>query len=278
MVTKTNMKTLRILSLGAGVQSTVLALMIEKGELPMVDCAIFADTGAEPKAVYEHLDWLEKQLSYPVHRVQWRNLKEDILNASIGEYHGFTAPFYTMDSKGKKGILMRQCTADYKIKPVVQKIRQLMGYQKGERVDKKIWKVEQLIGISTDEMQRMKVNPHKYIENQYPLIEKNMTRYHCLMWSKNNNYPQPPRSACTFCPFHSNKEWARVKENKEEWEEVVTIDFAIRNTDQFKKNNKKNGLMYLHNSCVPINEIDFNEDDGQFAFDFKDECEGMCGN
>ena len=98
------------------------------------------------------------------------------------------------------------------------------------------------------------------------------------MWSKNNNYPQPPRSACTFCPFHSNKEWARVKENKEEWEEVVTIDFAIRNTDQFKKNNKMNGLMYLHNSCVPINEIDFNEDDGQFAFDFKDECEGMCGN
>ncbi len=53
------MKTLRVLSLGAGVQSTTLALMIEKGEIPMVDAAIFADTGAEPKAVYDHLDWLE---------------------------------------------------------------------------------------------------------------------------------------------------------------------------------------------------------------------------
>jgi hypothetical protein len=34
---------LRILSLGAGVQSSALALMIEKGEVPMVDAAIFAD-------------------------------------------------------------------------------------------------------------------------------------------------------------------------------------------------------------------------------------------
>jgi hypothetical protein len=36
---------LRILSLGAGVQSSTLALMINKGEVPMVDAAIFADTG-----------------------------------------------------------------------------------------------------------------------------------------------------------------------------------------------------------------------------------------
>ena len=78
------MKTLRVLSLGAGVQSTTLALMIEKGEIPMVDAAIFADTGAEPQNVYDHLDWLEKQLSYPVYRVQWRNLKQDILDASVG--------------------------------------------------------------------------------------------------------------------------------------------------------------------------------------------------
>tara|TARA_Y100000004_G_scaffold56621_1_gene62990 strand:- start:841 stop:966 length:126 start_codon:yes stop_codon:yes gene_type:complete len=34
------LKNLRVLSLGAGVQSSTLALMIEKGEIPMVDCAI----------------------------------------------------------------------------------------------------------------------------------------------------------------------------------------------------------------------------------------------
>lgn len=41
---------LRALSLGAGVQSTTMALMAAHGEIgPMPDCAIFADTGWEPK-------------------------------------------------------------------------------------------------------------------------------------------------------------------------------------------------------------------------------------
>ena len=48
---------LRTISLGAGVQSTTMALMAARGEIgPMPDCAIFADTGWEPKQVYEHLD------------------------------------------------------------------------------------------------------------------------------------------------------------------------------------------------------------------------------
>ena len=85
-----------------GVQSTTLALMIEKGEIPMVDCAIFSDVKGEPQKVYEHLDWLEKQLSYPLHRVTWRDLKQDVLDASVGKYKGFTAPFYTLDESGKK--------------------------------------------------------------------------------------------------------------------------------------------------------------------------------
>lgn len=47
---------LRALSLGAGVQSTTMALMAAHGEIgPMPDCAIFADTGWEPRAVYDHL-------------------------------------------------------------------------------------------------------------------------------------------------------------------------------------------------------------------------------
>ena len=53
---------LRVLSLGAGVQSSTLALMIEKGEIPMVDCAIFADVKGEPQEVYKWLDWLETEL------------------------------------------------------------------------------------------------------------------------------------------------------------------------------------------------------------------------
>jgi 3'-phosphoadenosine 5'-phosphosulfate sulfotransferase (PAPS reductase)/FAD synthetase len=74
----------RFLSLGAGVQSSTVALMIAHGELEPVEAAIFADTGWESPKVYEWLEWLEKQLPFPVHRVQRGNLREDILNKREG--------------------------------------------------------------------------------------------------------------------------------------------------------------------------------------------------
>lgn len=112
---------LRILSLGAGVQSTVMALMAAKGEIgPMPDCAIFADTGWEPAGVYEHLDWLEKQLPFPVYRVQRSNIKTDIENAQNATGQRYVAmPFFTENG----GMGRRQCTAEYKIQPVRKNTR-----------------------------------------------------------------------------------------------------------------------------------------------------------
>ena len=245
----------------------------------MVDGAVFSDTGGEPKDVYDHLAWLEKQLSYPVYNVQWRNLKQDILDAANGKLKKFTVPFYTLDKKtNKRGSLLRQCTRDYKVRPVTNKVREMMGYQRYQHVDKTKWKVEMLIGISNDEMQRVKKNILKYAENVYPSTEKDMSRNDCLAWMKKNNYPEPPRSACTFCPYHSSEEWSKIKTNKEEWEEVVKIDHMIRDTDKFKDKIDIKSKMFLHNSCVPIDQVNFKEEDDQFKFDFMDECEGMCGN
>ena len=125
---------LRILSLGAGVQSSTLALKIKHGEIPMVDAAIFADTKGEPQAVYTWLKWLTKQLNFPVYTVTYRDLRQDILDASVGKFKAFTAPFYTKNPEtGKKGLLRRQCTADYKIKPVVKKVREMLGLEWGEK-------------------------------------------------------------------------------------------------------------------------------------------------
>ena len=281
--TKTN---LRILSLGAGVQSSTLALMIEKGELPPVDGAVFADVKGEPKAVYEWLDYLKTQIkSYPIYVVSWRDLKQDIFDAAKGEYKAFTAPFYTKNVEtGKKGMLMRQCTADYKIKPVVQQIRKLLGLEKGEK-RKRGTRVELLMGISLDEVVRMKTNPLKYIQNQYPLVDHKMTRKDCIAWMEKNGYPRPPRSACTFCPYHSNEEWLKIKNgDPKEWAEVVAMDKAIRSQERFKEKNKGSATLkdeiYLHRSCLPIDEVDFEEKDKQADLfnGMLNECEGMCGN
>jgi hypothetical protein len=88
---------LRILSLGAGVQSSALALMIEKGEVPMVDAAIFADVKGEPKAVYEWLAYLKTQITkFPIHVVTWRNLKQDLIDVANGDrkHNSYTFFYY----------------------------------------------------------------------------------------------------------------------------------------------------------------------------------------
>jgi len=263
---------LRILSLGAGVQSSTLALLIEKGVVPMVDVAIFADTKSEPKAVYDFLNWIETQLSYPIYRVSSSNLKQDIIDAIGGEHTFLYAPFFTKNPQtGKKGILRRHCTIDYKVTPIVQKVRQLLGLKKGEK-RKKGTKVEMLMGISTDEITRMKPNPLKYISNTYPLIDLEMSRNDCKEWMKKYNYPEPPRSACTFCPYHSNEEWEKIKQDKKEWEEVVKLDLLLR------KGTKRNvSEIFLHKECKPISEIDFNKDTKLKQLDlFTEECDGIC--
>lgn len=116
---------LTVISLGAGVQSSVMALMAAHGEIePMPDCAIFADTQAEPKHVYDWLDWLETQLPFPVYRVTKGNLKEDLLS---GE-RAATPPLYT-----ETGMLMRQCTTEYKVEPIRKKLRELVGLKPRQR-------------------------------------------------------------------------------------------------------------------------------------------------
>ena len=72
--------TLTVLSLGGGVQSSVMALMASQGAFDRIpDCAIFADTHWEPPSVYEHIEWLAGQLRFPLHVVDnGRSLREDV--------------------------------------------------------------------------------------------------------------------------------------------------------------------------------------------------------
>ena len=124
------------ISLGAGVQSSCMALMAAKGELdPMPDAAIFADTRAEPDSVYEWLDFLSKELPFPVHKVNFGNLTEDSLEKKIGKNGEPRArriiPLFGILPNGNKtAAIGRACTADYKIKPILKKVKELAGIKR----------------------------------------------------------------------------------------------------------------------------------------------------
>jgi hypothetical protein len=259
---------LRIISLGAGVQSSVMALMAAKGEItPMPDCAIFADTQFEPDSVYEHLEWLEEKLPFPVHKVTVGNIKEDALKGENKSGTKFvTMPFFTAS-----GIGMRQCTNDYKIQPIRTKTRELLGLKKGQRAKDVI--CETWIGISLDEIQRVKDNRDKYIINRWPLLELGMKRHHCHEWF-DKHYPNKKlaKSACIACPYHDNKLWRDMKINDpKSFNDAVLFDKAIRTQ------NTKNIEQFVHSSLKPLSEVDFSSAEDKGQLNFLDECEGMCG-
>ena len=273
-IDKDRSKALVVISLGAGVQSSTMALMAAKGELPKPDCAIFADTGNEPKAVYTYLDFLKKILPYPIYKVSKGNIIDDMIGSIDNGTRFPTAPFFTQaEITGKKGMLRRQCTADYKIIPIKKKIRELcnVGYKKHFPKDQY---VEQWIGISTDEIGRMKPSRDKYILNRHPLIEANMSRQDCINYLNKNKIPLPEKSACIICPFHNDAYWHFMKtERPIEFNEAVDFDKKVR-TGSGKIRDK----LYLHRSCKPLDEIEFDKKENDKQLDmFENACEGLCG-
>jgi len=274
MIDKNRKKILTVISLGVGVQSSTMLLMAAKGELPKVDCAIFADPGNESKASYLYFDFLKKIVKFPIYKVSKGNIREDIINSIKNNTKFPTAPFFTQNAiTGKKGMLRRQCTFDYKISVIRKKLRELcnVGYKKRFPKDKYI---EQWIGISTDEIQRMKPARDPYIVNRHPLIEMNMSRQDCINWMKKNNFPLPEKSACIMCPYHNDAYWHFMKtERPSEFAEAVEFDKIIRTG---AKNIKDN--LYLHKSCKNLDEVEFNKKENDKQLDmFNNECEGMCG-
>ena len=280
----------RFLSLGAGVQSSTLALMIEKGLIEGVSCAIFADTQGASAETMEWLEWLKSKLSYPVYRVsagslEWHTIWK--LNNIIDD--PLSIPFFIKktgkfaNDKRKIGMLPRQCSYKYKLIPIKQKIRQVLGIKKSKKMNKRIIGdyVEVLLGLSYDELLRVKKVNRKssYTRQIFPLVDLKMTRQDCINWMKKNYSKTPPRSSCVFCPYHSDEGWRKLRNNPKEWKRLVEFDKKLRDPKdrghgKFKFPFKDN--LYLHKSCKPLEEIDFKEKNEPSKL--VDACEeGYCG-
>jgi len=245
------------ISLGWGVQSFTMSAMVALGDLPSIDVAIHADTSHESKLTYEFAKrwtaWLEERgvkvvtvkNIQPLHELV--SLKTDI-------------PAYTYNGQSN-GMLKRQCTGKWKIVPMR---RWLQSHRNGEPI-------EQWIGISLDEFQRMKPSDVKYITHRWPLIENKMNRHDCELYLLAHGLEVPPRSACTFCPFHNTAEWRRIKKTPEDWQEAVTVDRDIRKA-------RPPYDLFVHPSRKPLEDVDLRteQERGQLSL-WDEECSGLCG-
>jgi hypothetical protein len=234
----------RVLSLGAGVQSSTLLLMAVHGELSL-DRAIFADTQDEPRATYGWLETLmpiAERAGIPVDVVTAGNLREDSLHKPGWRV---SMPAHIRNEDGSGGILTRKCTNGYKLRPIQRRLRNLGATAKRPATV--------LVGISWDESQRMKPARVKYIVNEWPLVAMRMTRADCVHWLVDHGYPEPPKSACRMCPFRDDRSWRRMRdESPADWASAVDFDQQVRHAAQTKKPT----TAYLHRSLVPLPMVD----------------------
>lgn len=249
---------LRLLSLGAGVQSTAVLLLACQGTIPRFDYALFADTRWEPTAVYRHLRRLRRHAQrhgIPVLTVSAGDIRADALDPD----HRFASmPLHVRNPDGSKGLARRQCTGEYKVRPLKAKARELLGHPHPRHVPTGIF-AEQAIGISTDEVHRAKDADVRYLRNTFPLLELGWSRDDCLAYLRQHGWDDTTKSACLGCPFHSDAAWRELRDrDPASWADAVSFDRAIRHgfPHATRRGQALRGHYYLHRSCQPLDQVE----------------------
>lgn len=275
-----------IISYGGGTQSTAMILMGLKGKFDIKlddgienirpDFAVFADTGGEPQFIYDYVqyfvEYCKDRYDFDIYVIKHkmglvhRLLDEEHKNKS-GKFRVPSAPpFFTARANGKEGMLMRQCTSDYKIHPITKFINSKLGKKEKYR----LW-----MGISFEERTRMKISPIKRRTNYYPLVDHYIKRMDSVKYVQSLGVRTPQRSSCYFCPYHSDRYWKWLKkEHPSEFSKAVDFERKV----QKRVNGHLSNEVFLHRSCVPLDQVRLKDDSQLNLFpELIDECDGYCG-
>lgn len=251
-------KKINVLSLGGGVQSSTLIYLSHAGLIPQFDKIYFADTGDEPKAVYEHLEYLHTLADIEVVKIaSGKSISEHLFEDDM---KFFNMPLYIVDTDGTVSTMRRQCTREFKITPIDVALRSWLvgiglGYtdKLGRNYVKRGYSVNFHMGISWDEQRRVSDARVKWKVHKYPLIELELSRTDCIRFARKHGYKVPPKSSCIFCPYHTDSYWKTLTAN--ELERACQIDDYIR-TPEFKaKTRTLRGDVYVHSSCRPLRDV-----------------------
>jgi hypothetical protein len=251
---------IQVWSCGGGTQSAAIAVLILEGKLPRPDISLIVDTNREKQATWHYLDnVLSPKLAaigIEIVRVDSSQYKRVDLYADEDE-GSVLLPMYTQGS-GELGKLPAYCSAEWKRDTIRRYLKQ-----------RGVTQATQWLGISLDEMNRIRAPRQQWLTWRYPLIfDVPMRRQDCINLVLERGWPEPPKSACWMCPHHQNADWLQMKADApEDFQRAVQLEREIR---------AKNPTVWLHKSCKPLDEVEF--DSGQFSF-FDNGCaSGFCGN
>jgi hypothetical protein len=231
---------MNILSLGAGMQSTALALMACENRhspgthplVPVYDAVIYCDLGFEAPWVQAQVEFIQKacgECHIPFYILDC-NLYQDYLE-HFGRSRTSTVPFRTLSPEGKRGKLFRACTLDYKIQRIRNFVRwELLGYQKGQRLRPEDVGAHQLhLGFSLEESRRAFDSPYPLFVNRFPLVEMGFVRADCYRYNLEVWKLDTKASACAFCPFHTNYFFNHLRRHEPaSYEKLVGFDQMLQ--------------------------------------------------
>ncbi len=285
-------KKITAVSYGGGIQSTALAYLVinRHPELLAVvdalpDCFIFADVGDEPASVYDTVAATKASLEavgIDLATVKKTTPYGDTLSKDIlgrlerGELGLDVPPMFAANLEGEAVPMNRQCTSKWKVKVIHEKLKRRAGLNLRKPSHRARVYVDQWLGISRDEVSRMRDAKETWLKHSYPLVDMKWDRARCVAYLDQVG-AVASRSACVYCPFHRNDDWARMKETDPE-SFLAAVEFERKIHEHFDAGNFKGRFysrLYLHKSLVPLDQCDFHKQGHLFAFD--NECAGVCG-
>lgn len=233
---------MKILSFGAGMQSTALALMSCENAMtdgpaphplvPVYDAVIICDLGLEQEWVRQQTEFVRRACvdAGIFFKKLDTHMYQDFME-NFGERRTISIPWWTLSEDGHKSKMPRYCTIDYKVEEIAKFVRwELLGYEKGEWTRAEDIKSHEMhMGFSLEEKKRCGKNPNKLFVNHFPLVEMGWTRAESYKYILEKWGLDTKASACPFCPFHRNYYFQHIKEHDPAiYRSVVQMDHLLR--------------------------------------------------
>lgn len=238
-------QTTKYVSLGAGLQSSIMAIMIANKDERLKEYwganAIFSDTGGEQDHTYEYLknfliDYLEERGM----RVYWIMREDGLID------------HFQKRKQVPMGFAHPLCSSWSKKENIYTMYRTLHGrYNKsGKLFLHGAWvKITEMIGITTDEIERVNTNgKYKWLNRVYPLVDLKLSREDLYKIYEEYNVPAPKKSGCWFCPGMGKKIYIDLFKNDRE-----RFNILLNMEIEAGKENPKNPPTFLHK--FPLKDI-----------------------
>jgi hypothetical protein len=248
---------IRIFSFGGGVQSTAVLALQAMGKIKPFKHYVFSNVGddSEHPATIAYINDVTKPFAdrYGISFVETCKITWGKPETLLQYLHRTkrSIPIPVRMQNGAPG--NRTCTADYKI-GVVDKWIKSQGFSHAVIG----------LGISLDEFGRMRdlhwrdrpaanrkkdgsyTNPRPFgfwKKREYPLIDLRMSRQDALNVIQAAGLPEPPRSACWFCPFTSRGRWIEMKTYEPElFQQAIDLEQMLNE----KRESIGRDRVYLH--------------------------------